>query len=122
MESENRLRLIAPAKDAERSSVKGDKIPLRGSLRRRADRQRQRIKLVLQVSKYLIFRPDGCFVPVALFQENVLRELFEANVYKLPVAEGLITAELISKMRTRKHSGFHAYAGPNLISTPRAAK
>ena len=42
-----------------------------------------------------------------LFQENVLRQLFEANVFKLLVSEGLITAELIATMRTmeRKHSG-----------------
>ena len=34
-----------------------------------------------------IFHPDGSFVPVALFQENVLRELFEANVFKLLVSD-----------------------------------
>jgi hypothetical protein len=57
-----------------------------------------------------VFRPDGSFVPVALFQENVLRELFEANVFRLLVSEGLITVELIGKMRTWRHSGFHVYA------------
>jgi len=50
------------------------------------------------------FRADGSFVPVTLFQENVLRQLFETAVFKLLVAEGLITAELITKMRTWKHS------------------
>ena len=44
----------------------------------------------------------------------MLRELFEANVFKLLVSEGLITAELISRMRTWKHSGFHVYAGPTI--------
>ena len=58
------------------------------------------------------FRPDGSFVPVPLFQENVLRELFEANVFKLLVSQSLITAELIAKIRTWKHSGFHVYVGP----------
>ena len=40
--------------------------------------------------------------------------MFEANVFKLLVSEGLITAELIAKMRTWKHSGFHVYAGPTI--------
>ena len=69
-----------------------------------------------------IFHPDGSFVPVALFQENVLRELFEANVFKLLVSEGLITAELISKMRTWKHSGFHVYAGPTITQKEDAVR
>jgi len=48
-----------------------------------------------------VFRADGSFVTVPLFQENVLRELFEANVFKLLVSEGLITAELIARIRIR---------------------
>ena len=47
---------------------------------------------------------------VPLFQENVLRELFEANVFKLLVCEGHITAELIARICTWRHSGFHVYA------------
>lgn len=61
-----------------------------------------------------VFRPDGSFIPVALFQENVLRQLFEANLFQLLVSEGFITAELIVKIRTWKHSGFHVYAGPTI--------
>jgi hypothetical protein len=61
-----------------------------------------------------VFRADGSFVLVPLFQENVLRELFEANVLKLLVSQGLITAELIAKIRTWRHSGFHVYAGPTI--------
>src|SRR5574341_2220963 len=30
-----------------------------------------------------VFRADGSFVTVPLFQENVLRQFFEANVFKL---------------------------------------
>jgi len=61
-----------------------------------------------------IVRPDGTFVPIPLFQENVLRQRFEANVFKLLVSESLISAELISRMRTWRHSGFHVYAGPTI--------
>ena len=50
--------------------------------------------------------------PAALFAENVLRELFEAHVYKLLVSKELIGPDLIAKMRTCKHSGFHVYVGP----------
>ncbi len=68
------------------------------------------------------FCPDGSFVTVPLFQENVLRELFEANVFKLLVSEGLITAELIAKIRTWRHSGFHVYAGPTITDKEDAVR
>lgn len=58
------------------------------------------------------FRENGSFLPAALFQENILRQLFEANLYKLLGSKGLISAELIAKMRTWRHSGFHVYVGP----------
>jgi len=61
-------------------------------------------------------------VTVPLFQENVLRELFEANVFKLLVSEGLITAELIAKIRTWRHSGFHVYAGPTITQKEDAVR
>lgn len=60
------------------------------------------------------FRGDGSLLPAALFQENILRELFEANVYKLLVSKGLVVGELISKMRSWRHSGFHVYVGPTI--------
>jgi hypothetical protein len=69
-----------------------------------------------------LFRPDGSFVPVALFQENVLRGLFEANVFRLLVSEGLITSDLIRKMRTWRHSGFHVYAGPAITQKEDAVR
>ncbi|MCI0415823.1 hypothetical protein L0222_23865 [bacterium] len=47
-----------------------------------------------------IFNADGSFVPAVLFAENVLRELFEAHVYKLLVSKGFIGPDLIAKMRT----------------------
>jgi hypothetical protein len=69
-----------------------------------------------------VFRPDGSFVPVPLFQKNVLRELFEANVFKLLVSEGLITAGLIGKMRAWRHSGFHVYVGPTITQREDAVR
>src|SRR3990172_2041074 len=69
-----------------------------------------------------VFRADGSFVTVPLFQENVLRELFVANVFKMLVSEGLITAELIAKMRTWKHSGFHVYSGPTITDKEDAVR
>jgi hypothetical protein len=60
------------------------------------------------------FHADGSFVPAALFAENVLRELFEAYVYKLLVSKELIGPDLIAKMRAWKHSGFHVYVGPSI--------
>ena len=61
-------------------------------------------------------------MPVALLQENVLRELFEANVFKLLVCEGLITAELIAKIHSWRHSGFHVYAGRTITQKEDAVR
>jgi len=68
------------------------------------------------------FHADGSFVPAALFAENVLRELFEAPVYKLLVSRELIDPELIAKMRTWKHSGFHVYVGPSILQKEDAVR
>ena len=67
------------------------------------------------------FRSDGSFEPILLMQENVLRELFEAEVFKLLVKKGLISRELIGKMRPPwrtafgfpglRRSGPHRYSG-----------
>ena len=68
------------------------------------------------------FYADGSFVPAALFAENVLRELFEAYVYKLLVSQELIGPDLIAKMRTWKHSGFHVYVGPSIMQKEDAVR
>jgi Putative transposase/Transposase zinc-binding domain len=69
-----------------------------------------------------IFHADGSFVPAGLFQENVLRELFEAHVYKLLVSRELIGLGLIAKMRTWKHSGFHVYVGTAILQKEDAVR
>jgi hypothetical protein len=51
---------------------------------------------------------------VGFFQENVLRQLFEANVFKLLVSEGPITAELIAKMRAWRHVQFRIFSKDDL--------
>ena len=61
---------------------------------------------------------DPCAPP----QENVLRELFEAHVYKLLVSKELIGPDLIAKMRTRRHSGFHVYVGPSIMQKEDAVR
>lgn len=41
----------------------------------------------------------------------VLRGLFQANVLALLLKERMISSELVERMRTWRHSGFHAFAG-----------
>ncbi len=62
-----------------------------------------------------VFHPDGSFQPVPLLQSNIIQELFEANVFRLLVKEELIGKDLITKMRSWKHTGFQVYAGPKII-------
>ena len=49
-------------------------------------------------------------------------ELFEANVFRLLVSEGFITSDLITKIRTWRHSGFHVYAGPTITQKEHAVR
>jgi hypothetical protein len=49
---------------------------------------------------------------VSLLQPHNTRELFESHVYNLLVSRELIDPDLIAKMRTWKHSGFHVYVRP----------
>src|SRR3989304_3002611 len=50
------------------------------------------------------------------------RELFEAHVYKLLVSKELIGPDLIAKMRTWKHTGFHVYVGPSIMQKEDAVR
>ena len=68
------------------------------------------------------FTAAGSYVPAALFAENVLRELFEAQVYKLLVSRELIGPDLIAKTHTWKHSGFHVYVGPSIVQKEDAVR
>ncbi|MCI0606295.1 transposase zinc-binding domain-containing protein, partial [bacterium] len=62
-----------------------------------------------------VFRRDGSFEPVGLLQANIIRELFEANVFRLLVKKERIGKDLITRMRSWKHTGFQVYAGPKII-------
>ena len=68
------------------------------------------------------FRDDGSFEPAVLVQENILRELFEAEVFRLLVRKGLIGSELAGKMRSWPHSGFHVHVGPAVTDIRDAAR
>jgi hypothetical protein len=57
-----------------------------------------------------------------LIAENILRELFEAQIYKLLVSKELIGPDLIAKMRTWRHSGFHVYVGPSILQKENAVR
>ena len=50
------------------------------------------------------------------------QQLFEAQVYKLLVSRDLIGADLIAKMRTWRHSGFHVYVGPSILKKEDAVR
>ncbi len=52
--------------------------------------------------------------PVALLQANIIQELFESNVFRLLVKKELIGKDLITKMRSWRHTGFQVYAGPKI--------
>jgi len=62
-----------------------------------------------------VFRPDGSAQPFPLLQANMIQELFEANVFRLLVKEKLIGKDLITKMRSWKHTGFQVYTGPKIL-------
>jgi Transposase zinc-binding domain/Putative transposase len=69
-----------------------------------------------------VFRADGSFVPATLMQESLLRELFEAHVFRLLAHKGLIGPELIAKIRAWRHTGFHVWAGPAIYDKQDAVR
>ena len=54
------------------------------------------------------------FVPTPYFDARTLQRLFEAEVLKLLLKEGMISEEFVGKMRSWRHSGFHAFAGEEI--------
>jgi len=60
------------------------------------------------------FRMDGSFIHSPTFDPVVLRDLFQTNVQTLLLNERMISPELVERMRTWRHSGFHAYAGEEI--------
>jgi hypothetical protein len=68
------------------------------------------------------FRTDGSFIPSPVFDAAVLRGLFQANVLSLLLRERMISPELVERMRTWRHSGFHAFAGEEIPDIPDALR
>ncbi len=66
--------------------------------------------------------PDGNFARCPALNETTLRQLFEAEVYKLLLREGHITPSVVEDIRSWKHSGFHAYAGPATMTIEEAVQ
>jgi hypothetical protein len=52
--------------------------------------------------------------PSRVFDAAVLRDLFQANALALLLKERMISPELVERMKTWRHSGFHAYAGEEI--------
>ena len=68
------------------------------------------------------FRFDGTFVPSVSFDVATLRELFRASVLRLLVKEGIISKELVGRMKTWRHSGVHAFAGEKIPEIDHAVR
>lgn len=58
------------------------------------------------------FLPDGSFEPCPRIDANTVRELFEAHVFSMLREAGLISHELVDKVRSWRHSGFDSWIGP----------
>jgi hypothetical protein len=63
---------------------------------------------------------DGCFDEKALFwvaprfASDGLKAIFEHKVFRMLLSKGKITPDLITLLRSWRHSGFQVYAGPRI--------
>ncbi len=53
-----------------------------------------------------VFLPDGSYVPLPKLSIEPFLKLWEQEVFKLLLAEGKITKEIIANIRSWRHSGF----------------
>ena len=53
-----------------------------------------------------VFLPDGTFVPLPKLATEPFLKLWEQEVFKLLLAEGKITEEVVANIRSWQHSGF----------------
>lgn len=60
------------------------------------------------------FTVEGDFLPASYFDVSALRDLFQAHVLRLLLKEQMIPPELVERMRSWRHSGFHAFAGEEI--------
>ena len=58
------------------------------------------------------FLANGDFEAAPAIDMKTVRELFEAKVFSLLREKGLISHELVDKIRSWKHTGFDAWIGP----------
>ena len=54
------------------------------------------------------------FAPSPYFDATTLRELFQAEVPRLLLREGMISEEFVGKIISWRHSGFHSFAGEEI--------
>ncbi|MBI2839333.1 MAG: transposase [Acidobacteria bacterium] len=58
------------------------------------------------------FRADGSFEPCPVIHRDTVEKVFQAKVFALLLEKGLIGPELVTKMKSWRHSGFNIYLGP----------
>jgi hypothetical protein len=67
-----------------------------------------------------VFCTDGCFDEKALFWvaprfgPEGLKPIFEHKVFRMLFSKGKITPDLITLLRSWRHSGFQVYGGPRI--------
>ena len=65
---------------------------------------------------------DGVFQSLGSLDTGALRRLFEAYVMEMLVGKGLISRELVEKIRSWRYTGFHVYCGMALESVEEVVK
>ena len=64
---------------------------------------------------------DGCFDEKGLFRvaprfiSEGLKAIFEHKVFRMLLSKGKITLDLISLLRSWRHSGFQMFVGPRIL-------
>lgn len=48
------------------------------------------------------------------FAPEDLKAIFEHNVFRMLLSKGKITLDLVSLLRSWRHSGFYVYVGPRI--------
>ncbi len=68
------------------------------------------------------FTVEGGFLPLPYFDVPTLRDLFQARVLALLLKEQMVSPELVDRMRSWRHSGFHAFAGDEIPAVDDAVR
>ena len=59
-----------------------------------------------------VFYPDDSYKGVSNISVDVIREVFEHKVFHMLLKEGAISDDVVEKIRSWHHSGFHTWVGP----------